>query len=425
MTSTILMMVKTDDIDMVNCEIRIIYRTYKPKISVSESYIFEWRYRFGPLQEREQKRQYANANGTLNNGLLWTYTLLGADAKQLMTYNGLQADWCGQPAGTVWIWPVEHNSYGPAQSRIIMRPDGTRNVVITDHLGSTRLTFSTDAAPMQSQLHNAFGEVTSDVGEGARTGYIGREHDVESDLGFYGVRLYVPEYGRFMSTDPLWGMYITLQPYQYAGNSPMGSRDPSGLFIAVTQAETQQIVVQTFERHYGVTPTFSSQGQLQLDQAEVAQARQNLSQELAQQLDELNYMAQDRSKVIDVYSVPNGTNVPTVKLWDQNGIEVESPGLNMVDGPEYVVQLPTAPSNMAIMLNRDLLDAQFNQSGPKTDPCETCVVIHSLLDHGHPWYTLGFSASRIEGVDNHNTALRSVGSGVLRDGSDHNPVSGR
>ncbi|HRK06049.1 MAG TPA: hypothetical protein PLW14_13240 [Chlorobiota bacterium] len=124
-----------------------------------------WRYRFGPLHEREQKRQYANANGTLNNGLLWTYTLLGADAKQLMTYNGLQADWCGQPAGTVWIWPVEHNSYGPAQSRIIMRPDGTRNVVITDHLGSTRLTLSTDAAPMQSQLHNAFGEVTSDVGE--------------------------------------------------------------------------------------------------------------------------------------------------------------------------------------------------------------------------------------------------------------------
>ncbi|HRK06112.1 MAG TPA: RHS repeat-associated core domain-containing protein, partial [Chlorobiota bacterium] len=127
-----------------------------------------------------------------------------------------------------WIWPVEHNSYGPAQSRIIMRPDGTRNVVITDHLGSTRLTFSTDAAPMQSQLHNAFGEVTSDVGEGARTGYIGREHDVESDLGFYGVRLYVPEYGRFMSTDPLWGMYITLQPYQYAGNNPVSLLDYSG-----------------------------------------------------------------------------------------------------------------------------------------------------------------------------------------------------
>lgn len=111
-----------------------------------------------------------------------------------------------------------------------MRPDGTRNVVITDHLGSTRLTLSTDAAPMQRQLHNAFGEVTSDVGEGARTGYIGREHDVESDLGFYGVRLYEPEYGRFMSTDPLWGMYLDQQPYHYTRNSPKNRTDRSGLF---------------------------------------------------------------------------------------------------------------------------------------------------------------------------------------------------
>ncbi|HRK06087.1 MAG TPA: RHS repeat-associated core domain-containing protein, partial [Chlorobiota bacterium] len=117
----------------------------------------------------------------------------------------------------------------PAQSRIIMRPDGTRNVVITDHLGSTRLTLSTDAAPMQSQLHNAFGEVTSDVGEGARTGYIGREHDVESDLGFYGVRLYEPEYGRFMSTDPLWGEFITLQPYHYCRNQPLFRTDRGGM----------------------------------------------------------------------------------------------------------------------------------------------------------------------------------------------------
>jgi len=81
---------------------------------------------------------------------------------------------------------------------------------------------------MQSQLHNAFGEVTSDVGEGARTGYIGREHDVESDLGFYGVRLYEAEYGRFMSTDPLWGMYISLQPYQYALNMPTSLMDRGG-----------------------------------------------------------------------------------------------------------------------------------------------------------------------------------------------------
>ncbi|HCN05665.1 MAG TPA: hypothetical protein DIS79_08590, partial [Bacteroidetes bacterium] len=50
----------------------------------------------------------------------------------------------------------------------------------------------------------------------------------ESDLGFYGVRLYEPEYGRFMSTDPLWGMYLKKQPYQYALNMPTSLMDRGG-----------------------------------------------------------------------------------------------------------------------------------------------------------------------------------------------------
>ncbi|MBU3680245.1 MAG: hypothetical protein FGM32_11700, partial [Candidatus Kapabacteria bacterium] len=58
--------------------------------------------------------------------------------------------------------------------------------------------------------------------------YIGREHDNESDLGFYGVRLYEPEYGRFLSTDVLWGKYLPLQPYQYSLNQPISLSDPDG-----------------------------------------------------------------------------------------------------------------------------------------------------------------------------------------------------
>lgn len=34
------------------------------------------------------------------------------------------------------------------------------------------------------------------------------------------MRLYDPNYGRFLSTDPLWSKYLPLQSYQYAGNSP-------------------------------------------------------------------------------------------------------------------------------------------------------------------------------------------------------------
>jgi len=57
----------------------------------------------GPLQEREQKRQYTTSYNIALDGLAWTYTLLGADAKQLATYNGVQGNFCGQPANTVWM----------------------------------------------------------------------------------------------------------------------------------------------------------------------------------------------------------------------------------------------------------------------------------------------------------------------------------
>jgi len=73
-----------------------------------------------------------------------------------------------------------------------------------------------------------FGSVLTTTGTGQRTGYIGREADSETGLGNYGVRLYEPEYGRFMSVDVLWGEYEGWQPYQYALNAPTIFTDIDG-----------------------------------------------------------------------------------------------------------------------------------------------------------------------------------------------------
>jgi len=184
-----------------------------------------WSYRFGPLQEREQKRQLFSSTDTT---LAWVYTLVGADGKQLATYNGLQGALCGRDG--VRLWPVEFNTYGPNNTRIITRADGTSEVVISDYLGSARVTLSTTAEPLQSSSYHPYGTERTSSGSGARTSYIGREHDKESDLGFYGVRLYEPEYGRFLSTDVLWGEFQNLTPYHYSENSPIVKNDPSGEF---------------------------------------------------------------------------------------------------------------------------------------------------------------------------------------------------
>ncbi|MBU3680109.1 MAG: hypothetical protein FGM32_10975, partial [Candidatus Kapabacteria bacterium] len=64
--------------------------------------------------------------------------------------------------------------------------------------------------------------------------------DNESDLGYYGVRMYEPLYGRFLSTDPLWSKYLPLQPYQYAGNEPVQHTDPSGMVVVFEGKEFEE-----------------------------------------------------------------------------------------------------------------------------------------------------------------------------------------
>ncbi len=45
----------------------------------------------------------------------------------------------------------------------------------------------------------------------------------------YGARLYDTKTGRFLSVDPLWQAFPSLTPYQYAFNSPLSFKDPTGL----------------------------------------------------------------------------------------------------------------------------------------------------------------------------------------------------
>jgi len=145
------------------------------------------------------------------------------------TYNGIQGPFCNEPAGTVWMWPVEYNAYGPANTRIVLRMNGAKDYAIADHLGSVRLLLGDNGMIKEQRSYGPFGEDLISDGNGARTSYIGREQDTESNLGFFGVRLYDPTYGRFMSADPLWGKYGNVSPFHYGFNNPINLVDASGL----------------------------------------------------------------------------------------------------------------------------------------------------------------------------------------------------
>lgn len=58
---------------------------------------------------------------------------------------------------------------------------------------------------------------------------MGKERDEESGLYYYGARYYAAWVGRFVSVDPLAASYAHLNPYNYAGNKPIGDLDIDGL----------------------------------------------------------------------------------------------------------------------------------------------------------------------------------------------------
>ena len=83
---------------------------------------------------------------------------------------------------------------------------------------------------MQRLDYEPYGKELVSEGTGARTSFIGRERDGESDLGFFGVRLYDSDYGRFLSTDKMWEKYRGIQSYHYASLSPVTRLDDNGLW---------------------------------------------------------------------------------------------------------------------------------------------------------------------------------------------------
>src|ERR1700733_13381371 len=66
-----------------------------------------------------------------------------------------------------------------------------------------------------------------------RYGFNGKENDNdvkgEGNQQDYGIRIYDPRLGRFLSVDPITRDYPELTPYQFASNSPIASIDLDGL----------------------------------------------------------------------------------------------------------------------------------------------------------------------------------------------------
>ena len=106
---------------------------------------------------------------------------------------------------------------------------GTTSYYQADGIGSITSLSSSTGVLANAYTYDSFGNLTASTGSLTnRFLYTGRELDSETGIYYYRARYYDPTVGRFISEDPI-GFRGGVDLYTYVTNSPIGSKDPSGL----------------------------------------------------------------------------------------------------------------------------------------------------------------------------------------------------
>ena len=214
-----------------------------------------------------------------------------AQGNTLAEYSTAEA---GESAG---IWWREQHLYG--SSRLGMwRPKinlatattstgnqqwdtyGNKFFELSNHLGNTMVVINdvriNNSAPFEPTVINAndyyaFGgqmpgrSFTLNNNPAYRYGFNGKENDNEvkgtGNQQDYGMRIYDPRIGRFLSVDPITAQYPMLTPYQFASNRPINSIDIDGeeafemvhwIAIVGSSRQSANLVAPTFRKVFGI-----------------------------------------------------------------------------------------------------------------------------------------------------------------------------
>jgi RHS repeat-associated protein len=270
----------------------------------------DWRYRYNPFGEREQKRMYYMGIDTLGAGYQhpWVYYLLGGSKEQLAVWHGLETcdPMCSDTGQRVYMYPVEYLTFGSGTAKVITQPDGVQQYKLSDHLGTSRAVVVSTGSTISETDYEPFGEPIPVSGSVPRLSYIDKEGDFENKLGDYGVRKYDAKIGRFLSNDDLWESNPSMSAYIYVGDDPVNGVDPTGFeerpgFNVKNNAPSEIVLI-------------GGQGRESLNQGDIFEPILN----------------EDGSRTGRIYR-KNG-RIDNVQLHDVDGVQIQSGQIFRING---------------------------------------------------------------------------------------------
>jgi len=283
----------------------------------------------------------------------------------------------------------------------IVRPDGTvigrregsnRLYYHRDHLGSTRAVANASGTVVETQDYYPFGlaELVPKTfgmpgrsmvsGNSAKEKFTSHELDDEVDLYYMIARRYAPEFGRFLSVDPLADQYPGTSPYVYALNNPLSFIDPDGREVrCATEEDCERAAQELNEIHDGET-------NITVVEAEWEQTKSGFWNRLL-----------GRTESVQSFKLSTGESD-----FDFGQNEFTSGLFDVINSTDIVFDLEFVPGDQIIFPEfrergtafeggggrlisrpgggRALISADGNRLGEPTG----VVIMHELVGHGHP-----------------------------------------